>query len=428
MTAHASRSHATWSASASARLWACPGSLKLCSLVETPEKESEAAAWGTACHEVAEDCLRNGREAVELIGRFVTTKSHKIEVDEDVAETAQVYVDYIRDARLREGRDLLIEQRFSLERLNPPFEAGGTADAVIYDPVAKRLEIVDLKGGRGVVVEAVGNKQLRTYALGALLTLRGLDVQTVKTTIVQPRAHHRDGRIRSEELHVADLMEWGISLKNAMLAASNAADEHEWIDLPPCGEHQISSAQWSERWLRPGDNCRWCRAQGQCPALAAKAEAEARVWFKDESGEERRNTVDRLMPEEVARILDHADLIQDWLNAVRAYAQHQAESGVVIPGYQLVEKHGREGWKAEAEARVRGFCDLVGLPEDKIVTPGKLRTPKQIRDALAKAGLPDGPLNALSSVPNTGTSLVRADKTSRQAVAPAVEKFFDAID
>lgn len=401
-------------------------------MVETPEHESEAAAWGTACHEVAEDCLRNGREAVELIGRFVTTKSHKVEVDEEVAETAQVYVDYVMRA-LAEATtqqenaylatsQLKIEQRFSLERLNPPFEAGGTADAVIYDPVAKRLEIVDLKGGRGVVVEAVGNKQLRTYALGALLTLRGLDVQTVRTTIVQPRAHHRDGRIRSEELHVADLMEWGNELRAAMAMAAEAEAEHA------AAVTDGSLTVWSDVYLDPGDNCRWCRAQGQCPALAAKAEAEARVWFKDESGEEKRNTVDRLMPEEVARILDHADMIQDWLNAVRAFAHAQAEGGVVIPGYQLVEKHGREGWKAEAEARVRGFCDLVGLPEDKVVTPGKLRTPKQIRDALAKAGLPDGPLNALSSVPNTGTSLVRADKTSRQAVAPAVEKFFDAID
>lgn len=428
MTAHASRSHATWSASASARLWACPGSLKLCSLVETPEKEGEAAAWGTACHEVAEDCLRNGREAVELVGRFVTTKSHKIEVDEEVAETAQVYVDYVRsrafiadDEAADEPRQWWLEQRFSLERLNPPFEAGGTADAVIYNSDLKQLEIVDLKGGRGVVVEAVGNKQLRTYALGALLTLRGLDVQTVKTTIVQPRAHHRDGRIRSEELHVADLMEWGNELLLAMDNAQEAIDRFDEAALQGVG------TPWNN-YLVPGDNCRWCRAQGQCPALAAKAEAEARVWFKDESGGEKRNTVDRLMPEEVARILDHADLIQDWLNAVRAYAQAQAESGVVIPGYQLVEKHGREGWKAEAEARVRGFCDLVGLPEDKFVTPSKLRTPKQIRDALAKAGLPDGPLNALSSVPTTGTSLVRADKTSRPAVAPAVEKFFDAID
>ncbi|MGX5775486.1 DUF2800 domain-containing protein [Methylorubrum zatmanii] len=420
MTAHASRSHATWSASASARLWACPGSLKLCSLVETPEKESEAAAWGTACHEVAEDCLRNGREAVELIGRFVTTKSHKIEVDEEVAETAQVYVDYVRSRTSEAGDDaqLGIEQRFSLERLNPPFEAGGTADAVIYDPAAKRLEIVDLKGGRGVVVEAVGNKQLRTYALGALLTLRGLDVHTVKTTIVQPRAHHRDGRIRSEELHVADLMEWGNELRSMMEAASIAAHDFD----------QVDPAVWRDAWLKPGDNCRWCRAQGQCPALAAKAEAEARVWFKDESGEERRNTVDRLMPEEVARILDHADMIQDWLNAVRAYAQNQAESGVVIPGYQLVEKHGREGWKAEVEARVRGFCDLVGLPKDKFVTPGKLRTPKQIRDALAKAGLPDGTLDSAFSVPNTGTSLVRADKTERAAVPAMAQRFFTAQD
>ncbi len=82
---------------------------------------------------------------------------------------------------------LWIEQRFKLEAINPPFEAGGTADAVIFHDGAQLLEVVDLKGGRGIVVEALGNKQARTYALGAVLNNPGLDIQEVKVTIVQPR-------------------------------------------------------------------------------------------------------------------------------------------------------------------------------------------------------------------------------------------------
>jgi hypothetical protein len=86
------------------------------------------------------------------------------------------------------------------------------------------LEVVDLKGGRGVVVEVKGNPQLRTYALGAMLANPGIDVSHVQVTIVQPRAPHKDGRIRSERFHVADLVEWTAELMAAMASRSLGAD------------------------------------------------------------------------------------------------------------------------------------------------------------------------------------------------------------
>ena len=141
-----------------------------------------------------------------------------------MAETAQVYIDSCApqaDAEARPGTEILIEQRFSLAKINPPFDAGGTGDAVILDRVNKTIEIVDLKGGRGVVVEAVGNKQLRTYALGAVLANPG-DWRTVRVTIVQPRAPHPDGRIRSEEPDVIDLFDWTVDPQEAMANANGA--------------------------------------------------------------------------------------------------------------------------------------------------------------------------------------------------------------
>jgi hypothetical protein len=420
MQQHSDRPHSKWAASSSAANFACPGRLRM--VQDAPaDSESEAAAWGTAAHQVSEDCLQTGRDAVEHIGRFVQTKSHRIEVDEEMAETAQVYVDYVKaaaysEANMRSDGKLLIEQKFSLERLNPPFEAGGTADAVVFHPEDKLLEVIDLKGGRGVVVEAKGNPQLRTYALGALLTFRGYDVQYVKVTIVQPRAGHPDGRIRSETFHVADLMEWAAELMEAMERAQEA-----WVEF---GE--IDSAAWADRFLKAGTHCKFCPVAGYCPALAKKAEAEAHVWFKDETGNDRRNTPDRLMPEEVARILDHADMIGDWLNAVRAYAHNQAESGVVVPGYVLVNKQGREAWKPDVEDRVRAVADLAGLDTEQFQNAPKLKTPKQIRKALGSdyARYVDG----LSATPSAGTSLVRADKTTRPQVAAGVNQHFDIID
>ena len=61
-----------------------------------------------------------------------------------------------------------MEERFRLDALDPPYEAGGTGDFVHYNPSTKTLEVVDLKNGVGVV-EVEENKQLRTYGFGALI-------------------------------------------------------------------------------------------------------------------------------------------------------------------------------------------------------------------------------------------------------------------
>ncbi|SFI05166.1 DUF2800 domain-containing protein [Methylobacterium brachiatum] len=418
---HAQRDHAQWPASASARLWACAGSLALSGETGRADSESEAAAWGTACHEVAEDCLRTEKAAAEWIGRFVTTKRHRIEVDEELAETAQVYIDYVTDAAVFGIKPLWIERRFSLEAIHPPFEAGGTADAVIFHDGEQLLEVVDLKGGRGIVVEALGNKQARTYALGAVLAFPGLDIQHVKVTIVQPRAPHRDGPIRSETFHIADLIDWTGELLEAMGQAKAAE-----TGLHGALVDNAAFDAWARTHLASGDHCTFCPCAGTCPALANAAMAKAHLFFKDESGAEQENTVGRLTTETIAEILDHADMIQNWLNAVRAHAHAQTEAGVEIPNYQLVPKVGRERWNDGVEADVIAACVWAELPDDQFRNAPKLRTPKQIRKAL-------GPhlaklVEKYSTVPTAGTSLVRQDKTVRNPVKPKAHQLFDIID
>ncbi|MGU3656772.1 DUF2800 domain-containing protein [Methylobacterium fujisawaense] len=427
---HAQRDHAQWSASASARLWACAGSLALSGSTGRADNESEAAAWGTACHEVAEDCLRTEKAAEEWIGRFIQTKRHKIEVDEELAETAQAYVDYVRKSVAEAWRnhpecepiDLLwVEQRFKLDAIKPPFEAGGTADAVIFHDGEQLLEVVDLKGGRGIVVEALGNKQARTYALGAVLNNPGLDIQQVKVTIVQPRAPHRDGPIRSETFHIADLIDWTTELLEAMGRSRTAQ-----IDFEGAMADAEAFEEWARIYLVSGDHCTFCPCAGTCPALAVAAKSKALLFFKDESGVEQENTVGRLTTAEIAEILDRADMIQNWLNAVRAHAHAQAEAGVEIPNYQLAPKQGRERWNDGTEADVLAACEWAELPLSDYQNAPKLRTPKQIRKALG----PDLAklVERHSTVPTAGTSLVRQDKTVRDPVTPKALQMFSIID
>lgn len=422
MAAHSDREHATWSASATERNWSCPGALAL--TMDLPDDTSLAADWGTVAHEVAEICLRESREAADFIGQTRKGKKFEIEVDDELAETAQVYIDFVRgrfgQCNASDSDDpakwgsLAIEQRFSLSALKPPFDAGGTADAVIHDPRAKSIDVVDLKGGRGVAVDATENKQLRTYALGAMLANPGLKVDTITVTIVQPRAPHPAGRIRSETFHVADLVEWTGDLLAAM-ERSKTAMEAKFNDLQP-------DAAWAAEYLKPGSWCdkTFCKARGFCPALQQAAYDAAGVWFDDLDQPRLANAPDAMSPEALAQALDAADMIEGWVNAVRAYAHTQAEMGVTIPAYMLVERIGRRRWKDEAGAEAK-LKALVDEPYTK-----KLLSPAQAERALGKKRA--GEIADLIEKPVTGSNLVRADKTTRPAIPPAVEKHFDVLD
>lgn len=421
--AHADRAHATWSASASERRWGCPGSLAL-EMDGPPDKESHAAAWGTACHEVSEAVIKRGLafqgwDCLDLLGNKIKTKEHTIAVDEEICETAQVYVDYVRENA--EGKVLHIEQRFSLDALDPPFDAGGTGDAVILDKAAGLIEIVDLKGGRGIVVDAKGNKQLRTYGLGALMANPG-PWKTVKVTIVQPRAPHPDGRTRSEEFSVGELMDWTVDLVEAMQRAAQAA-----ADISKIGKAG-TAGDWAALFLTAGGHCTFCRASATCPALAARSLEVAHTHFKPEGGASQPPPAETLSMEQIVRVLDHADMVQGWLNSVRAYAQDQAESGFEVKHgdseYVLTEKRGRRAWKDMPEIDLaKALEEATGESRMDFYNEPKLMSPAQAEKVLGKAR--KTAIGGLWETKSSGYNLTRADKTSRAAAKPPAQKFFD---
>ncbi len=397
MTAeHSGRAHATWSASASDRLWACPGSRALSA--GAPRRESHAAAWGTACHQVLEKCLRGGFDASKLIGTTEQTSYKAYPVDEEMADCAQVVIDYVNERRVTSPTwTMLVEQKFSLEALKPPFDAGGTGDVVLLNDVTGEIEIIDLKTGTGHVVEALGNKQLRTYALGAVLANPGR-WRKITATIIQPRASHRDGEIRSETFDLIDLMDWTRDLLDAMQRA--ARPDAETV---------------------PGDHCTFCPAKLTCPAIETRVMAQAAEFFKPVSSPPAPST----MPmEKIVAVLDAADMIEDWLNAVRAHAREQAEAGVEVAAgdsrYILVEKQARRKWVDETAA-VEGLRAL-GLPDEDIWQAPKLASPAQIDKVLGAKRKAEA--KALWTSESSGVNLVRADKTKRAAVTPPALTFF----
>lgn len=372
------------------------------------DTETIHAARGTAAHTIAEKAMQDSRECEFYLGTEVKTKGFTIEIDQELVDSAQVYVDYVMGKVLGDTT-LLLEQKFSLAALDPPFDAGGTCDAVLVQPSRREIEVVDLKNGMGLV-EIKENKQTRTYALAALLNLPDhvtKDIDRIKVTIVQPRAPHSDGRIRSEEFHVADLIEWSGDLLKAMY---RARDAHVAFFAPQ------PDPDWAEKYLRPG-NCAFCPAMASCPALRHDALSiagdNAVKWFEDETAETAvalPNPMD-LTPTQLAHCLDGFSMLEDWIDAIRNRAHRLAEDGLQLPGYMLVDKIGNRTWIADETQTVSDLKSIEGLIDDSIFRK-KLATPAQIEKILGakKKGL----IEKLFYSPKRGTNLVSTSKSTRQ--------------
>lgn len=384
------------------------------------QAESIHAARGTVCHDIAERALRLGVAPDLFLGDLIKTQEYDIVVDDELIRLAGVYVDYVSDNIVQAGVEhggTWLEQRFGLEALNPPFDAGGTADAVHHFAEQRRLEVVDLKSGAGVV-DVRENPQLRTYALGALLANPGLPVDTVTMTIVQPRVAHRDGRIRSETIAVADLLEWTTDLLAAMHRSKVAADHYE-----QARHNAVSLDDWARLWLKPG-KCVFCPALPTCPAIRKQASDLAGIWFEDGAAARPKNAPDTLSPEALAQTLGALDQIEAWIAAVRVYAKHQVESGVEVPGYQLTDTHGHRKWAGVEELTIARLYDL-GIAEDQIFER-KLRTPAALERALGKSGVDK--IAGMWVKPVTGRALVRVDKATLPPAQSVAERYFQKTE
>lgn len=376
--------HASFGASNAKRRMACPGSLN--AEAQFPDTSSPFAELGTAAHELGEYCIENGiADAHTLIGREFNSNV----VDDNMASAVNVYIDYVRGVEEEEAPALLkLEQRFSLEALDPPMPMFGTSDCTIYGKKSGNLWVIDYKHGQGVAVDAENNPQLMYYALGAVLKIGDrAPVNAIHTAIVQPRAPHKLGSIRTHSYTRDEILDFGTDLIDAAHAAVKA-------DAP-----RIS-----------GDHCKFCKAAGSCSALRGNALAVA----QDEFGVIR--NPDELTPEEVSAYMDKIPLLEEWIKSIRRHAHSVLESGAALPGYKLVEKRPTRRWKNEEE--LVAWATTEGLEDDDIYEK-KLKSPSQIEKVVGKKNLPSTLVMSVSS----GLSMVSDSDNRPPAALLAADEF-----
>jgi hypothetical protein len=413
---HSARAHADWSASATERNWLCPGNIALAlDVIKAPE--SKAAAWGTACHELSERVLQGG--TVES-GDVFETERHIFYADQEMIGVAGVYTGYIKQ-RLNEGYSVYaIEQKFDLTSLGLGMDAAGTCDCILYNPTSEDLEVVDLKTGKGHVVEAKGNPQERFYGLGALLQM-DLDptpVETVTTTIVQPRAQHRDGIIRSETLPLAVLMDWVIDLDAKIRTAAAAIKLYG-----AARDNTVAMDTWVDTYLNPGEvQCTFCPAAGACPALRRNAMAVSGAWYDDSGVHYKSNQFTQNSVEAVEADLDMFETLEAWIRERRALAHEMAVQGYAFDHWTLVERIGNRAYTVPTEQVPAAIRAIIPITDEQLYDK-KVKSPAGLERSIGKATVRDF-LADLIHRPVTGTDLIRSSQTTRETVPSLVDRFF----
>lgn len=312
--------HSEKGPSSSERWINCTPSAKLCA--DMPDVSTSFAQEGTDAHEVCEYELK------KALGQKMDCPVENLTYyNPEMQECADGYRDYVMEL-VEEAKQrttdvvVLVEQKIQYER----FVKGGfgTADCIIIaDGV---LNVVDFKYGLGVEVSAIGNTQMRIYALGALEIFDPLyDIDMVQMTIYQPRK----ANISVDSISRDDLYDWA---EHVLKPAALEADE---------GNGEFHAGHW----------CRFCKARHICRERAKKNLELAAYEFA---------APPLLSDEEIVEILEKVDNLLRWANDVKEYALQEAVAGKKWDGYKLVEGRSIRKYTSEksvAEAAVAAGYD-----------------------------------------------------------------------
>ena len=317
-----------FSPSASARLLTCPGSAKASEGI--PDQESLFAAEGHDAHALAE---------IRLCERLGLQTNEKIEdltfYNREMEDYISDYVSYVLEKVASIKKDcpdaiVLIEQKVAAVRYDESL-FGSTDVAIIADKV---LTIIDLKYGRGVLVNAKENTQEMCYGLCAMETFGNLyDIEDINLCIFQPR--------------LSNVSEWSLTVKEL----------YKWADeiLKP----GIEKIRAGSEEFHPSRHCVFCKAKPLCKALRDQnlelAKHEFRPAFlMDDS--------------EIEEVLDKADDFVNWINSVKEFALEDAMKGKKYDHYKLVE--GRSNRKYVDETKVINVVKEAGYNpyEEKLLS------------------------------------------------------------
>lgn len=352
----AEKIHAKLSPSGAHRWMACPASVKLEDGM--PNTSSAAADEGTLAHDWAAYLLDPEQPMPQE------------ELSEEMAKYVGYYVDAVRDAVRNSGGQLFVENRVPLSHITGEEGAEGTSDTIIV--AEEELVVIDLKYGKGVLVDAEDNEQLQLYALGAL-ELFGLaqDFKRVTMAISQPRV---DQEPSVWSVPVEEVLAFGKRATRAAERAMQALAMEE--DALP------------DDFFGPGPKaCKFCKAKSKCRALNRIAEDTMDAAFSDldkPAVEAKVIAVRQLPASTLAQKFAAIPLVELYLDAIKDAVRSEVETAggeSAELGYKLVAgRAGNRAWADEAAAE-KYIRKNLRLKIDEAFDY-KLKSPTKILEAI----------------------------------------------
>lgn len=315
------KQHAKISASRIERAYLCPASTALEALF--PNGNSKASERGTAIHNLAEKMLTHlPFEAEETLFD-----------GEDIIPIAQEYVGFVEDLKVIGELHIEVDLTPALSAIH--HDLGGTADAVIFNKT--KMLVIDLKTGR-VPISAKRNMQLMTYAVGALEAFGWRDIQEVELLIFQPELGISHDIITAKELK---------EFKELLPSIPEAADD-------PFAKAIVGNKQ-----------CKYCKAKSICPALKDKANKVAKDEFNSTNHSE---------------LLEMAELVSCWAEAIKADAKEKLANGQPIYGWELKAGRKTAKWvnKDAAAAHFEGNSLYFEVKSPAAIKKLKLELPEEL--------------------------------------------------
>jgi len=289
------------------RVIACPASIELVAKMP-PKPSSKYADEGTLLHDAISqilDCKATPESVIGMVYEGITLTQ---ELFDDKIAVALAALDEIDPDKQME---FAVESSVNFgDLLHGVF---GSAD--LLGRIGKKAIVLDWKFGNGVAVEATENYQGMFYAAAAMRTLETQwvfeDVEEVEIIIVQPPMIKRwvttPERIKAFELEL------------------------------------ISAVKGPRTKLESGEHCRWCAAKPTCPMVTGAVDRALKTALV------------RIDADKIGEYLSQAELLEEWIDSVRALAFEMLENNVRVPGFKLVAKRGTRQWiNDEAPVKLLG--------------------------------------------------------------------------
>lgn len=378
--------HAFLAPSAAPRWVLCAGSALMESLYPDLGDDTKARE-GTACHWVMDSALRMYMGGPSITEGTIAPNG--VVVTREMLEAVHMLAEDVQQ-RLgpRWASMVTVERPLTVPRVHA--QCWGTPDvrAWVEQPNGRRLLIVwDLKFGFKRV-EAFENYQGVAYMAGCLSEANDVPAPAFPESqvdclfvIVQPRAYHPDGPVRTWATTATGLREY-------VHRMSMAADEATG-PTPVC---------------RPQpDACENCRARANCDALQEAAYRGMDI-ARQATPRELSTTAAGL---ELALLDDVKGLIEARVSGLEEVVKHRLQQGERVPFWHYAPGRGATNWtKPDAEVIALGNMLGLTLHKPKVVTPLQA----------IKAGLPESLASKYSEKVPGATVLTRTDGSETRKI------------